>query len=277
MVARAIFFSVILSSGFAGLAPAQSGHRWKPDPHAVQFAWVSANVVVTASDSDGTGVLAFTSRAEHNPHQHYYTDRFDPELMLAWLNQAHAVVVYQDRPTAAADLHTPSLAGRDGGQLTLIRARTKDGWSDRTEFVFQDSAGGPAWSIGATRRQADSLIAALFAQAARSRLVLRAGRLADSSHVAEMPGDRPPMFIGRGPMPSLPDDLRGQELYVSMRFVIGTDGRPEPDSFVAVFYDDPRLADIAYQVLMSSRYEPGILGGKPVRVAVQQGVAFHRH
>lgn len=277
MVARAIFFSVILSSGFAGLAPAQSGHRWKPDPHAVQFAWVSANVVVTATDSDGVAVWAFTTRARDGRQNHDYHEQFDPELLLAWLNQAHVVAAYRERPApadSAPELHTAPLAGRDGGRLALARTRIHGAWSDRIEFVFDDSTSARPWSIGATRAQADSLIMSLFTRAALSRLIPHA---TPPDAVTPSTDDRPPILIRPGSRPPLPSDLQGQNMRVLMQFVIGTDGRPEADSFVAEFYDDPRLADIAYKTFMDSRYEPGRLDGKPVRVMVRQGVSYFAH
>lgn len=277
MITRALFPSVLLSCGLPAVAAAQSGHLWKPDPNAVQFAWVSANVVVTATDSDGVAIWAFTSRGARREHNHTYTELFDPDSMLAWLNQAHSVATREARPASgepATDMHTASLSGRGGGRLTLVRTGEKHGWSDRAEFVFHDSTGGTAWSIGATRRQADSLIMTLFTQASRSRLVARP--LAPIPDSPDRPGDRLPVLIRVGPALRPPADLGREELYVKMRFVIGTDGRPEADSFVAEFYDDPRLADIAYKMFMDTRYEPGLLGGTPVRVTVQQGIVFNK-
>ena len=122
--------------------------------------------------------------------------------------------------------------------------------------------------------QADSLIMSLFTRAARSRLIPHA---TSPDTVTPSADDRPPILIRAGSRPPLPADLQGQNMRVLMQFVIGTDGRPEADSFVAEFYDDPRLADIAYKMFMDSRYEPGRLNGKPVRVTVRQGVSYFAH
>jgi hypothetical protein len=277
MIIRALSSSVLLSCGFVAAMSAQARHAWRPDSNAVQFAWVSANVVVTATDSDGVAVWAFTARSRDGRQNHDYHEQFDPEPLLAWLNQAHVVAAYRKRPApadSAPELHTAPLAGRHGGRLALARARVHGAWSDRIEFVFDDSAGARPWSIGATRVQADSLIMSLFTRAARSRLIPHA---TPPDTMTPSTDDRPPILIRAGSRPPLPPDLQGQNMRVLMQFVIGTDGRPEADSFVAEFYDDPRLADIAYQTFMDSRYEPGRLKGKPVRVKVRQGVSYFAH
>jgi hypothetical protein len=61
---------------------------------------------------------------------------------------------------------------------------------------------------------------------------------------------------------------------VTIRFVIGIDGKPERASFRTISYSDPRFVDAAIATLIHSRYTPGRLNGVPVRTSVVQTVTF---
>ena len=81
--------------------------------------------------------------------------------------------------------------------------------------------------------------------------------------------DQRPMILSMGSL-HYPEELRemGTQGRVVLRFILGIDGRPEPNTVHVVSADDPGFIYPAQVALMTSRFRPGKVRGQPVRVLV---------
>jgi protein TonB len=82
--------------------------------------------------------------------------------------------------------------------------------------------------------------------------------------------------VSRQPTPRYPDALKsvGVEGVVSMRFIVGADGKVEPGSISVIDSPHKLFADAVRASLMNSRYRPAEVGGRPVRQLVEQAFTF---
>ncbi len=83
-------------------------------------------------------------------------------------------------------------------------------------------------------------------------------------------------LLPHSPLPRYPDLLRGQRLQgvAVVRFVVGTNGRVEPNSVVIVEASHPAFAESVRAALPRMRFRPARIGAKPVRQLVEFPVGF---
>jgi hypothetical protein len=245
---------------------------WDADSAVREFSWGPVNVLVIADTVTGLGLWAATSSTAYHGDRHEFGASFNPDSVDLWLDQAHAVITHDTAAGAspATELRTTTLTALDSSAIVLLRERIASRWSDQTELVFLDRARKSLWSVAATADEANALVTSLFVQATRSRLASP-----DSSATASDPGqeDEAPRLIRARPVRP-PKSLAGISASVTIRFVIGIDGKPERASFRTISYSDPRFVDAAIATLIHSRYTPGRLNGVPVRTSVVQTVTF---
>ena len=79
-----------------------------------------------------------------------------------------------------------------------------------------------------------------------------------------------------GPVPVYPQALRERGISgrVSVRFVLDTTGRPQPNSFEVLESPDPELSREAIRVVRATLFSPARLQGKPRRVIMTQDFQF---
>ncbi len=79
-----------------------------------------------------------------------------------------------------------------------------------------------------------------------------------------------------GPEPRYPEVMRtaGIDGVVQVRFVVGTNGRAEPNSIQVVSSTNKAFEQAAIDVIRQSRFSPAMMRGSPVRQLVQQTVRF---
>jgi protein TonB len=79
-----------------------------------------------------------------------------------------------------------------------------------------------------------------------------------------------------GPVPRYPEHLRANNITgeVLMRFVVGTDGRVESGSFQVISSPERAFSDAVRAAVMSTRFRPAEVGGRPVRQLVEQSFIF---
>jgi hypothetical protein len=189
--------------------------------------------------------------------------RFDPDTALAWLNAAAAVLrtAVPGGPVDAIQW-SPTLRPVSGrGGFLLGRDRRKGVLGKAHWLALADSA--PGWQAEITAQEADSLLHLFLALAPQARLDLSAGAAPDKDSV-----DRP-VIVVQQPQPV----SRGNRNRVAAQFVVGADGRVEPESFVVVLAASPRVASEAWEVVRASRFEPAQRQGRPVRQLVQLLIA----
>jgi protein TonB len=82
--------------------------------------------------------------------------------------------------------------------------------------------------------------------------------------------------VSRKVDPRYPDALKsvGVQGNVVMRFIVGTDGRVEPGSIVAVSSPHKLFSDAVRSALLNTRYRPAEAGGQKVRQLVEQVFTF---
>lgn len=73
-----------------------------------------------------------------------------------------------------------------------------------------------------------------------------------------------------------PESMRsaGTEGAVALRFIVGTNGRVEPGSFVVISSPGQAFVDAVKRALLAARYRPAEAGGVSVRQLVEQSFAF---
>jgi TonB family protein len=78
------------------------------------------------------------------------------------------------------------------------------------------------------------------------------------------------------PKPRYPLDLQlsGRCGYANVKYVVGLDGRVEPETITIVGATDPSFGESAAEVIRKSRFSAALLGGKPVRQRVDQRINF---
>ena len=78
------------------------------------------------------------------------------------------------------------------------------------------------------------------------------------------------------PTPRFPDAMRsaGIQGEVSLRFIVGTNGRVESNSFEVISSPNPAFVDAVKRALLTTRYRPAEVGGKAVRQLVEQSFTF---
>jgi periplasmic protein TonB len=107
----------------------------------------------------------------------------------------------------------------------------------------------------------------------------RSARVYVLSEVDETPDlvnrDRIPEYIRRY-YPRLLHDA-GVEGTVSVRFVVGVDGRPEPSTIQVVSSSHDHFNSPGERVAAAMRFSPAKVAGTPVRVAVTMPISFTLH
>ena len=82
--------------------------------------------------------------------------------------------------------------------------------------------------------------------------------------------------VTRAAAPHYPDALKsvGVEGVVSMRFIVGADGRVEPGSINVIDSPHKLFSDAVRTALLNTRYRPAEAGGHAVRQLVEQSFTF---
>ncbi len=85
--------------------------------------------------------------------------------------------------------------------------------------------------------------------------------------------DEAPSLLQAGPK-VVPPGMDGVAARVRLQFIIGVNGKVEPQSLEVLESSSDAFADAAREMVLHSVYRPGRRQGETVRVLVQQGVGF---
>jgi hypothetical protein len=188
--------------------------------------------------------------------------RFDPDSALAWLNSAAAVLrtpVSGGPPDAIQWSSTLRPIGGRGGFL-LGRHRKKGTLEKDHWLAIADSA--PGWQAEIAAREADSLLHLILVLAPRAAI--------DTGPHAALDCDR----VDQPAVPTHQTNGGGGSHFVAAQYVVGVDGRVEPESLRLLLAPTSRLEAAAREEIFSFRFQPAVKGGKPVRQLVQQVLSF---
>ena len=185
--------------------------------------------------------------------------RFDPEMALAWLTSASGVLrtpVSSGPPEAIQ--WSPNLRPLDGrGGFLLGRHRKKGVLQKDHWLAIADSA--PGWQVKVSAQEADSLLGLFLLVAGQARIDSSTRAAADKEHV-----NRPAMLRSESKR------VRAGSGRIAAQFVVGADGRVEPESIRILLAASPRLEADAAELIAGWRFEPARRGEQAVRQLVQQ-------
>lgn len=137
-----------------------------------------------------------------------------------------------------------------------------------TKALIRDTTGGYTNIAGGARVKAASVPCPEF------RSVLPAGdSTAPGSSDSQLP-ERPKRISG--PPPRYPNQLRqiGSDGRVLVAFVVDTAGQVESGSIAVISSTSPFFIEPTRRAIAASRFEPGRIRGRPIRVRVLQSVNY---
>jgi protein TonB len=135
--------------------------------------------------------------------------------------------------------------------------------------VAAPAASAPSASAGDASDKAD-------AEREESRKRGTGSSQADGSAFLGDQVEREVQRLPGGPVPRYPEHLRANNITgeVLMRFVVGTNGRVESGSFQVISSPERAFSDAVRAAVMSTRFRPAEVGGRPVRQLVEQSFIF---
>lgn len=256
-----------------------SGLPAQADPLAPsRLDWTQVNVAVVPDTTAGVAVWFLSSRIHHYGKQFQYSERFDPKNVPTWASQSESLLV--DSLPASDSLRwtaAPTLTSIGGALLGWQRTHGGGKWASRVSLILyprpdstrhDDEPLTLDLALGDAREFLDTLLD----KTKLSRYVPDTARhmVADASHVQVKPEAL------SGPPPRYPESLRenGVEGDVWIEVIIDTLGHPEPRTLKVLMSDDPLFEVQARRTILGTRFKPGRVDGKPVRVLVVVPVRF---
>jgi hypothetical protein len=191
--------------------------------------------------------------------------RLQPDSALEWINSAVAAIrtpIPGDQSEGIQWSRTLRPL-RDSGAVALGRSRKK-GKLERTHWLaIADSASG--WRFELSGQEADSLLRLLLIGGSQSRIDTSGAAPFDESRV-----DRPARIVDQ------PAAKRRQPGQAAVQYVVGTDGRVEPESFQVLLASDPALVAETGALVMAARFEAAERQGVRVRQVMRQVIQWER-
>jgi hypothetical protein len=191
--------------------------------------------------------------------------RLQPDSALEWINSAVAAIrtpLPGDQSEGIQWSRTLRPL-RDSGAVALGRSRNK-GKLERTHWLaIADSASG--WRFELTAQEADSLLRLLLIGGSQSRIDTTGAAPFDESRV-----DRPARLAHQ------PGATRRQPGHAAVQYVVGADGRVEPESFRVLLASDPALIAETRALVLASRFDAAERQGARVRQVVRQVIPWER-
>jgi len=247
---RAALATVCLWSIAASQGPSASGH--------LSLRLLDLSLVADSA----TGLQLLVEPKDGTAGHSLVWLRFDPDSALAWLNSAAAVLrtpVSSGPPDAIQWSATLRPIGGRGGFL-LGRHRKKGTLEKDHWLAIADSA--PGWQAEIAAKEADSLLHLILVLAPRAAIDTGVHAALDRDQV-----DHPVVPAHQ------PNGSAGSHL-VAAQYVVGVDGRVEPESLRLLLAPTPRLEAAARDEIFGLHFQPALKGGKPVRQLVQQVLSF---
>ncbi|HKV74059.1 MAG TPA: hypothetical protein VJN95_06045 [Gemmatimonadales bacterium] len=269
-------FSACLFLLAVPLASAEA-QRWREDSNSIRLDWGAVKVMVSADSIRGLQIRARTSSLDYRGAPRSYSAMFDPLEVESWMQEANAVVEWTRPPgsDSARALETSGLLAADGSEMLIQRKRKKEGWDSNMLLVFRPRSGEHSWALMAGQDQMREFLKSLVFDEVRSRLTQEAADSAATS-VNSLELDDPPSMLSHPPLefPQTAVGVNRKSSEVWLEYVIGVDGKADPESIVVVWFNDRRYVEEAVRVIVGSRFKPGMINHQPVRTVVFQPVEW---
>lgn len=237
-------------------------------PQATSIHWPDLQVVFSP-DSGGVCMWA-SSGAPMTPHK-VYSAAFNPAETMTWISDAKWFLDQKlaDTDTGSTRSSATLRALNRGGRVYIIRRRTSTEWSGERFLVFEQGQGGVApVVVNADDRTIHAILDSLELATRRAPPFTDVS-LRDSTG-AMIPWDTPAVLKPGQKPPQYPRIARlsNRQGLVLVRFVIGTDGRPEMNSVRIIASAGEPFHKSVLDRLATLEFEPASFQGKPVRQLV---------
>jgi hypothetical protein len=262
MLSQSVSVTLALCVAISGPLQSQGFRR------VALVSFESLDVGVVSDTIAGLQVFATTKANRHHPYtrQRFSWLRFDPSHVQAWLPAAQATL--SAAPSASeSGLAVWTLPIRhiidEYGSMAVGRNYADGSGSSTYWLLISDSAS--RWQVEIGRAEVDSLFRLLALLAPLSRLdsTLPGGRLRDTV-------DTPVTFRGRLRLKRQPE--MGS---VVVQYVVGVNGRADPQSVLVLLASNKRLVDPARRAIHRFRFTPATRGGKPVPQLITHPLVFN--
>lgn len=247
------------------LLPARGGWA-QQSPLGYRLAVELASLHVVADTVTGLSlIMQPRSSARGREREGPVWLRLHPDSALEWINSAVAAIrtpIPGDQSEGIQWSRTLRPL-RDSGAVALGRSR-KTGKLERTHWLaIADSVSG--WRFELTGNQADSLLRLLLIGGSQSRI--------DTSEAApfdEFRVDLPARIADQ------PAARRRQPGQAAVQYVVGADGRVEPESFRVLLASDPVLIAETQALVLASRFQAAERQGVRVRQVRRQVIQWEK-
>jgi hypothetical protein len=168
--------------------------------------------------------------------------------------------MYPVGPESGIQWTRPLEAMKREGSIQVGRSRDRGKLTKSRWFVVTDST--QSWRIELTSEEADSALQLIKTAAERSAVVSEPTPTYTDTDSVDMPAE-----VLKAP-PCRPIGIFG---HVLTQYVVGADGKVEPETIRVLLASDPRLVAVLRSYLLKVVFRPAMIKGKPVRQLVQQG------
>ena len=238
----------------------------RPDPYYYSLHLLDLAIRPTAQDGVELIAAPSLSSREGSHRTSVLWLGFDPDSVVTWLNLA-GVAPQTAPPRDSPDgiqLSPPLPALHGHGTVSVGRSHKHGRLTGSRWLVLADST--VAWRLELTAQEADSLLRLVLVATAQAQFV--------PEHLAAVDPDTvdTPASIAYQPQPT----SLGRIGRVLVRYIVGTDGRPEIDSFEALLASDTTFVTGARRVIAASRFHPAQRRGQPLRQMVIECMVWPR-
>ena len=191
--------------------------------------------------------------------------RLQPDSAREWINSAVAAILTPMPGDQSEGIQWSRTLRplRDSGAVALGRSRKK-GKLERTHWLaIADSASG--WRVELSGSEADSLLRLLLIGGSQSRIDTGSAAPFDEFRV-----DRS-VRIAEQPAPK-----RRHPGQAAVQYVVGSDGKVEPESFRVLLASEPAIIAESRALVMASRFEAAERQGARVRQVLRQVIRWER-
>jgi hypothetical protein len=228
--------------------------------------------VVVSVFPDSLDGVHFDARIRHKKKWVFFSARFNPRSVSSWLESVDRLGLSEATPAVQGQPQSPVLAGLGGNEGIVLVAPKKQ----ERDWVLQRLDDEPLL-IRADRRFNDTLLVALRAAIPFSGLDSAAFASGLVAATVTEPQSCSVRIIHQ-PAPHYPIRMAAEQIQgrVTVRYIVGADGRPEPSSIEWLWASHAEFIRPSVEAFAQSEFRPAVLNGHPIRRRVYQSVSFRQ-
>jgi hypothetical protein len=240
--------------------------------HAIGVALRSPDAVVRVRGHSSFGLrIEAAVRGTASPPLHRFVrGYFDPAALASLADAVTPLASPVDPPADLyAFLRTPAVGTPLGDTIQFSRRSLGTSW-DTSVVLRLVAVEGGSIEIPLTPAQISALFEGIGLEGGSSRFVpdsILASRASRASTRHRGVGSPPLIAV---PPPRLRPPRGTPRGQVTLEFIVGVDGRPEPSTIEVIWADHDGLIPTAREATRDMRFTPSMVDGRPVRVTVRQ-------